>query len=503
MIEKDIQQTVKTLYERGKKKKEIARLLCLDPGTVRKIIANDGEIKRITREDKKEIDKGMLEELYKNCNGYAERMYEILTEEYGKDIGYSTLTRLLRENGIGFKQDSRCAHVDDVPGEEMQHDTAVYIITVGTQKMKVICSGLYFRYSKIRYIKFYARFNRFTMKCFIHEALSYWKYACKKCIIDNTNLAVLYGTGKNAVIHPEMIVFARKYGFEWIAHEKGHANRKAGKERNFWTVETNFFPGRSFNSIDDLNKQAFEWAAKRYAFRPVSKSRIIPIRLFEDEKPYLYEIPEGIHPPYQPHHRTVDEYGYCSFNGNYFWIPGKSRVSVKIIEYSNELHIYQNKKHLAIYTLPAWNVKNKKFCPQGAETNPYQPRNRKKPCHEEETYLRNIDKTVSEYIDFIKSKECRISYKPKYIRNLYYLSRKVSHTLFLKAAERALKYQAASIETIERIITQLMKNSLYSFPDFTANEEYKDRAEYQEGRFSRETGVSFFDNQKEDDSESI
>ena len=117
----------------------------IDPKTVRRIIANQGAVERKMRNDKKDIDKSLLEELYKHCNGYAERMYEILTEEHGKDIGYSTLTRLLRENDIGFKKDTRCFHVDDVPGEEMQHDTTVYTITVGQKKMKVICSGLYFR----------------------------------------------------------------------------------------------------------------------------------------------------------------------------------------------------------------------------------------------------------------------------------------------------------------------------------------------------------------------
>ena len=64
MIEKNIQQTVRTLYERGKKKKEIARLLSLDPKTVRKILGSEEEIGRKIRGDKKEIDITMLERLY-------------------------------------------------------------------------------------------------------------------------------------------------------------------------------------------------------------------------------------------------------------------------------------------------------------------------------------------------------------------------------------------------------------------------------------------------------
>ena len=50
----------------------------------------------------------------------------------------------------------------------------------------------------------------------------------------------------NALIVPEMEAFAKQYGFVFRCHEIGHCNRKAGEERSFWTVETNFLPGRTF-----------------------------------------------------------------------------------------------------------------------------------------------------------------------------------------------------------------------------------------------------------------
>ena len=167
--------------------------------------------------------------------------------------------------------------------------------------MAVILSGLYLRYSKMRYIKFYPHFNRFKMKCFLYEALRFWGYSARVCVIDNTNLAVLSGTGRDALFNPEMTAFARPYGFKWLAHEKGHSNRKAGTERNFWTVETNFFPGRTFESIEDLNTQAFEWATSHYARRPLARTRLIPVDLFEEEKPDLITLPGYAEPPYQLH----------------------------------------------------------------------------------------------------------------------------------------------------------------------------------------------------------
>ncbi len=196
-----------------------------------------------------------------------------MLEEEGIKIGYSTLTRNIRKLGLGQSKNQRCDQKPDVPGAEMQHDTSPYNVKFGTTRVKVIGSIIYMRYSKLRYLKFYRSFNRFAMKCFIHEALTFWGYAAPDCIIDNTNLARLRGTGRNAVITPEMKHFAGQYGFKFICHEINHANRKAGNERSFYTVETNFFPGRTFENLEDMNRQAFDWATIRMANRPVSKTR--------------------------------------------------------------------------------------------------------------------------------------------------------------------------------------------------------------------------------------
>jgi hypothetical protein len=177
-------------------------------------------------------------------------VHEKLREEEGVAVPYQTLTRKLRAMGIGTARLERCAQVPDEPGGEMQHDTSVYPLSIGGLNGSVIASLLYLRYSKRRYLKFYRAFNRFKMKCFFHEALMFWGYAAGDCIIDNTNLARLRGTGADAVIAPEMEAFARQYAFRFRCHEIGHANRKAGEERSFWTVETNFLPGREFQSLE-------------------------------------------------------------------------------------------------------------------------------------------------------------------------------------------------------------------------------------------------------------
>jgi len=205
---------------------EIARRFGISRNTIRAVIQNKGEMPVSTRRDKTKIATDLLERLYQECDGWIQRVHEKLVEEQGIQVKYSTLTRLLRELGIGKPQETRCERVPDKPGAEFQHDTSVYQIKLSDIPNRLIASLMYLRYSKRRYLRFYRVFNRFRMKCFLHEGLMHWGYAAHECIIDNTNLARLRGTGKNAVIVPEMEAFANQYGFLFVCHEKGHPNRK-------------------------------------------------------------------------------------------------------------------------------------------------------------------------------------------------------------------------------------------------------------------------------------
>jgi len=284
MIEADKRNAIFLLHDNGMSAREIARRLGISRPTIKSIIAQEGRMPEMVRPLKQPIDPELLQRLYDECDGWIQRVHEKLAEEQKIQIKYSSLTRRLRQLGISKSQETRCAQVPDEPGAEMQHDTTVYRVRLGEQTARVIATILYLRYSKRRYLRFYRSFNRFRMKCFLHEALTYWGYAPRQCIIDNTNLARLHGTGAHAVIVAEMEAFAKQYGFCFVCHEKNHPDRKAGEERSFWTVETNFLPGRTFRDLEDLNRQAFEWSTVRLEYRPQGKAELIPAKAFEHEQ---------------------------------------------------------------------------------------------------------------------------------------------------------------------------------------------------------------------------
>ena len=493
MIHADKRQAIQTLFSEGKKKKEIARILNLSIKTVRKFLRSSGQTSR-RRPDKIKVDEELLRKTYVRCQGYRQRMHEVLVDENGITFSYSTLTRQLREYGIGPKAILRHAHVEDVPGAEMQHDTSPHRVKLGSATVLVQCSSLYLRYSKLRYIRFSRGFNRFRMKCFFHEALTHWGYTAQTCVIDNTNLAVLHGTGCDAVFHPEMLAFAKPYGFAWLAHEKGHANRKAGCERSFWTVETNFLPGRTFASLEDLNQQALEWS-DRFAQKPQAKTRLVPCELFESEKVELRKLPGYLEAPYQPHQRILDVHGYLAFDGNYYWVPDEPGMrpgsKVDILQYSRVLKIFpcglSSGRSALSYPLPAWGTRNQRFAPEGAVLNPYVPRQFKQNSQEEEKRLRAIDPLCGAYLDFIQAVN-EVHQKPKFIRGLYGLSRQMAKAVFIATLQRALRYKVHHPEALQRISRQLLQTELPDFAEEPAiTRDYEQRETFQTGRFSRES----------------
>jgi len=496
MIEPEKRKAVYLLNQEGMGVREIARSLKISPNTVTTIIAQKGEIPETVRKDKIHIDPDLLARLYGECRGRAQRIYEKLTEEEGVPVAYSTLTQILREQGLGKTPSKRSHREPDKAGEEMQHDTSPYHVRFGQRSYRVQGSLLYFRYSKIRYLKFYLSFNRFKMKCFFHEALSHWGYAAEVCIIDNTNLARLRGTGKNAIIVPEMAQFARQYGFTFVCHEKGHANRKAGNERGFYTVETNFFPGRSFDSLEDMNRQALEWATVRSANRPTGKTRLIPSVAFEYEKSYLKKLPPYIEPPYCIHERGTDQYGYAPLDGNFYWIPGTKRHDVKILEYSDHLKIYHHRKLLGRYLLPADGVKNDVIFPQGGPRPSHRPTQRKKPTAREEKILRSLGKTLDDYLNVASPKSGKS--KHRFIRELYGLYLKVAPTVFIQAVERALTYRIRDIATIENIVILKLRDGEVNVPPPEIDPGLQNRDAYIEGCFADEADLSIYDEMEDE-----
>jgi transposase len=488
MITADTRKAVFLLHQEGTPIRQISRQLRLSRNAVRRIIAQSGQMPPSIRRPRLVLDPELLRQLHQECDGYAQRMMEILREEHGIAVKYSTLTRHLRDLGISVPVSQRCQRVPDEPGAEMQHDTSPFKVLVGSEWLRLQASLLYLRYSKRRYLQFYPVYDRFHMKCFLHLALMHWGYAPRICVIDNTNLARWRGLGANAVMVPEMEAFARAYGFRFLCHAPKHSDRKAGEERSFLTVETNFIPGRTFQNIEDLNRQALEWSTVRLEQRPQGKAGLIPAQAFEHERAFLTQLPRHLPAPYLLLERTVDEYGYVAVDGNYYEVPGSGRGKIQVLRYLHHLVLSQNRRTLIEYALPPWGVRNQPFHAPGQKPR-YRPRNRKLSSQEEEKRLRAIDPMIGAYVDFILGTPGLLRHQ--FLRRLWAFHQRCSTTLFLRTIERAHRYHITSLETLERIALLHLDDT--ALPDPAVDPDLEKRPAYQEGSLTETPDLSRYD----------
>ena len=233
MISKEIREAILVLEAQGRGLREISRALKVSRNTVRRVLRGHRSPEAGVADPRVQAVTGLLPQLYRDCKGNAVRIGEILEAQHGLAIPYSTLTRLIREHTDLRTPKKRSGTYLFGPGEEMQHDTSPHRITLGRKTLTGQCASPVLAYSRMAFIQYYPRFTRFEAKAFLNEALGFFDGACPRCVIDNTSVILAGGSGANALIAPEMEAFGELFGFEFMAHAIGHADRKGRVERPF------------------------------------------------------------------------------------------------------------------------------------------------------------------------------------------------------------------------------------------------------------------------------
>ena len=110
MIDPDMRNAIYQLHRAGIQVRQISRQLHVSRNSVRRIIREQGAMPQTVRKNKIQIDPELLRRLYDDCKGWIQRMHEKLLEEEKIQVSYPTLTRLVRELGLGRTSSARCDH---------------------------------------------------------------------------------------------------------------------------------------------------------------------------------------------------------------------------------------------------------------------------------------------------------------------------------------------------------------------------------------------------------
>jgi transposase len=347
LIHHDLRAAILELHRKGHGARTIARALQVSRWAVRAVVrSGTAEVPRPVRTEKAESYEAEIRDLHVRCEGNLVRVHEELGY-LGASLSYQALTAFCRRHGIGHEPKKPAGRYHFEPGQEMQHDTSPHAVRIGGVERRVQTASLVLCYSRMRFTQLYPSFNRFTCKLFLHDALHFLGAAAKTCMIDNTHVVVLRGTGRQMEPVPEMAAFGERYGFEFVAHEKGDANRSAHVERGFDYVERNFLAGREFDDFAHANREAQAWSERANAKRR-RDLHASARELFVKERPFLTPLPLWVPEVYVLHHRVVDIEGYVHADGNIYSVPYQligRRVEVR--ETKDKVRVYEGSRLVA------------------------------------------------------------------------------------------------------------------------------------------------------------
>jgi len=457
MLDQSQRTAVLELHRQGQGIRAIARVLQISRGAVRDVLAaGTATVPTIARPEKADPYLDDIRQLYVSCAGNLVRVHEELLAG-GAAVSYPALTGFCRRHGIGTDPITPAGAYHFDPGVEMQHDTSPHRVTIGGQVRLMQTASLVLCYSRLIYIQLYPRFTRFWCKVFLTDALQYVGGACGTCMIDNTHVVVLQGTGAEMVPVPEMAAFADRFGFTFRAHEKGDANRSARVERPFDFVERNFLAGRTFTDGADLNRQALAWCDRVNATftRHLHASRR---DLFAVERPQLTPLPVWIPAVYQLHHRIVDTAGYVHVDRTSYSVPvaliGR-RVEVR--DTKTTIEIFQGPRLVAAHAKVLDRV-------NGYVTDPAhrprrgEPRLPRTPLPDEVTLLR-LAPELTPYVTALKAHAAgRV---PRVLRRVLGMVRDYPRAPLLAAVQAAADYGLYDLDRVERMVLQRIAHDYF------------------------------------------
>lgn len=185
--------------------------------------------------------------------------------------------------------------VEYAPGQAMQVDWGYCgLARVDDIYRKVWVFVAVLCYSRLMYIAFTLSQSKQTFYRCIVRALKQFQGCPLWIIVDNLKAAVLRGSGRQAVFHPEFEALCAHYArMKPVACEKADPETKGTVEAGVGYVKKNALQGRKEELIifEDYLKLAPYWLDAVANVRIHDSTRERPIDRFEKERPHLRPLP--------------------------------------------------------------------------------------------------------------------------------------------------------------------------------------------------------------------
>lgn len=346
-----MQTTIKTLFEKGYNKAQIARMLNIDRKTVRKILKDmelKGYVQRKPRTSMLEPYKEYVD-IQAGKGLTAIRIYQDLRKEFGYGGSYDTVRKYLRTLR---KENSAYMVLNSLPGEEAQVDFGyIGTLRVGTSRKKAWVFVMTLSYSRYMYAQIV--FDQ-SVKTFIEchkNAFRFFKGVPGTIKIDNLKAAILETNFYEPTVQKHYAAFANWYDF-MIEPCRVYTPTDKGKvESSVKYIKNNCFKGRNFENHEEAKEFLADWLNETANIRIHGTTKKIPRELFlSAEAPKLKSIPKDEYTMSSSCCCTVNTNCHIAYKGNYYSVPYTYiGEQINVIEVNNMLKMFYKDKEIALH----------------------------------------------------------------------------------------------------------------------------------------------------------
>lgn len=208
-------------------------------------------------------------------------------------------------------------------GEQAQVDWGHFgHMSIGDAKRPLMAFVMVLSYSRKIFLHFYlnARTENFLRG---HElAFNYFSGVPRVALYDNLKSAVLDRKGDAIRFNPTLLSFAAHYRFEPRPCAVYRGNEKGRVERSIRYIRDNFFAGRLYKNLADLNQQARTWCDTQASNRPCPEDKSKTVHdIFLDEQPRLLPLPDNPYPCNEVETVHISKTPYARFDLNDYSVP--------------------------------------------------------------------------------------------------------------------------------------------------------------------------------------
>ena len=251
----------------------------------------------------------------------ASRIFEMLRSRGYQGVSQGHVRRFVRERRKPPEHEA-FLRLSMLPGEQAQVDWAHFGTAEHIAKgRKLYAFVLTLAYSRMVFLRFFLGMRMREFLQGFADAFTSLNGVPRAVLIDNLKSGVTERVGPLVRFNESFLHLANHYAFDPRAAGIRRGNEKGRVERTIRYIRSNFFEGREYLSLADLNEQARLWCLEVATRRPWRDDRSLTVGdAFAREKERLLPLPE----PYPCTERVCARVGkqpYVWFDGNEYSVP--------------------------------------------------------------------------------------------------------------------------------------------------------------------------------------